>query len=250
MSITSVTRLLEQSQWVIQGTVRKLAATTMPEVPASDHTFVVRVDGILHGPPAFADHLKRDITVYSDKPARLKTGSKAVFFTRSWMYGRSVAVIEVGRIVDEDRKTMANDIQGAEAALFDRRLGDRLAKAALVVVGRVADNREGPKLRRPIETEHAPVWAEALVDVRELLKGKSDQQRLPVFYPRSTDEMWIESPKLLPGLTAILILQRNQQEKGWPLLRVPGLTALDPLDVQPVEMLDRIRQLLKTGGRK
>jgi hypothetical protein len=31
---------------------------------------------------------------------------------------------------------------------------------------------------------------------------------------------------------------------------VPGLTALDPLDVQPMEMLDRIRRILTTGGSK
>ena len=51
MASNAVAELLDSSQWVIRGTVRKLGASTMPEVPASSNTSVVRVNEVLHGPP-------------------------------------------------------------------------------------------------------------------------------------------------------------------------------------------------------
>jgi hypothetical protein len=56
--------------------------------------------------------------------------------------------------------------------------------------------------------------------------------------------MWIDSPKFEAGQSGIWILQRKQKERGWPLMREPGLTALDPLDFQPQSQLDRVRELL------
>jgi hypothetical protein len=250
MASNAVAELLDGSQWVILGKVRKLGASTMPEAPASSNTAVVRVTEVLHGPAPFADHVGRDITVVSQDLKGLKVGSSAVFFARSWLYAESLAVIEVGRLSSVNPDKMAADIKGAEQANFERRLGERIAAASVVVVGAVADIRQGPEPRQRVETEHAPEWAEAVVKVHEVLKGKAPDQGIAVLFPTSLDELWIDSPKFAPGQTGVLILQRNQEEKGWPVLRVPGLTALDPLDVQPVEMLDAIRKIIASGGAK
>ena len=59
--------------------------------------------------------------------------------------------------------------------------------------------------------------------------------------------MWINSPKFKVGDRGIWILQSNQKERGFPVLRVPGLTALDPLDFRPTSDLPRIRGLVKSG---
>ena len=137
------------------------------------------------------------------------------------------------------------EIKAAAQAGSDRRLAERIAKASLVVVGKVTDLGHGPELKRPIETEHAPEWATAYFEVGEALKGKPQGRTVPVVYPTSMDELWIDSPRPRPGEECILILQQNQEEKGWPVLRVRGLTALDPLDHQPIEELDRVRKLVE-----
>ena len=248
MASDAVPRLLEQSQWVIEGTVQKVGASTMSEVPASANTFVVKVDGIIHGPPEFADHRGREITLYSESPQGLAVKRSAVFFTRSWLYGQSLAVIEVGRIPKGRGETVARNVKAAEQAHADRRLAERIAKASLVVAGEVADTKQGPELKQPIETEHHPEWATAVFKVGDVLKGQPRGSTVDVVYPKSLDELWIDSPKLEPGTTGILILQRNQKEKGWTVMRVPGLTALDPLDHQPLEELDRVRRLAE-GAR-
>jgi hypothetical protein len=69
-----------------------------------------------------------------------------------------------------------------------------------------------------------------------------------VFFSPSTDEFWIDSPKLVPGLQGVFVLQRDQQERGFPALRVSGLTVLHPLDVQPRQALERVRTMLGRLG--
>jgi len=75
--------------------------------------------------------------------------------------------------------------------------------------------------------------------------SQADAKNLTVLYSESRDEMWIDSPKLKPGTAVILVLQWKQKEKGMPAARWPGWTALDPLDVQPVSAIDRVRLLIK-----
>ncbi len=65
--------------------------------------------------------------------------------------------------------------------------------------------------------------------------------------PRSTDELWIDSPKFVPGQEGVWLLHRDQQERGAAAMRVSGaLTALDPIDFQPRDRLEQVRSLL--GG--
>ena len=243
MADATVPDLLARSQWVVRATVRELAATTMREVPASPNTLVVQVDKVLHGPREFSDHVGRRITLVSDDPKGLKVGQSAVFFTRSYLYGPTLAVAEVGRISEREDKAVSDEIRQASRDEQDGRLRERIANASLVVAGKVTDVREGVELRRPIETEHHPDWAEAIVEVSDVLKGKPPDRTVTVVYPRSRDEMWIDSPTFEPGDAVVLILQQDQKEKGWPVLRVPGLTALHPLDRQPITALERVRKL-------
>ena len=243
MADATVSDLLARSQWVVRATVRELAASTMLEVPASPNTLVVQVEKVLHGPREFSDHVGRRITLVSEDPKGLEAGQSAVFFTRSFLYGPTLAVAEVGRISDRKDKAVSEEIRQASSDEQDRRLRERIAKASLVVAGKVTDTKAGVELRQPVETEHHPDWAEAIVEVSDVVKGKPRDKTVAVVYPRSLDEMWIDSPKFEPGDAVVLILQQNQEEKGWPILRVPGLTALHPLDRQPMTELERIRKL-------
>jgi hypothetical protein len=83
-----------------------------------------------------------------------------------------------------------------------------------------------------------------MIAVQSVEKGEQPQG-LRVLFPASRDEMWIDSPKLRKGMRAILLLQRDQQEKGMPVLRRRGWTALDLLDVLSPDQIQRVRQLIK-----
>jgi hypothetical protein len=256
----SLDELVRLAPLIVGGTVRKLGAASMPSVPVTSDTAVVRVDVVLRGPPELRDIARRDITVQLRPGRRPQVGARAVFFATSWLYGESIAVVEVGRMSGRGKDDdLGREIADAELRLADERLAERIAAASLVVSGRVEEvaparvNRE----RMP-QTEHDPDWWVAEVAVQTVERGRPPRPdagqpgrpgTLPVLFPRSADEMWIDAPKFQPGQEGVWILQRDQKEKGWPILRVPGYTALDPLDFQLPNQLDRVRALVRRVGR-
>jgi hypothetical protein len=242
----NIEKWLRQSQWVIRGTVEKLHAATLRSVPASDHTAVVKVDEILHGPKQFADHRGRQITMYSNDPQGLTPGKQAIFFTQSWLYGESLAVKEVGRLEEGTPTAMEQAITEADHRIADDRLQERIVRAELVIVGKVVKTQPASfPGRRRVETEHDPDWWEASIEVQSVELGIFLKSIVAILFARSMDELWIDSPKCQVEQQGIWILQRDQKEKGWPVLRMPGLTALDPLDFQPKEQLERVRRLIR-----
>ncbi len=246
MPNAEVDRWMEQAQFVIRGTVERVGAVTLSALTASERTVVVRIDEVLHAPAQFSDHHDRPITMFSEAPGGLSPGQQAVFFTRSWLYGETLAVVEVGRLPMPDQESIRKDIAAANQGIADRQVADRIRQAELVVAGRVV--RTARRLETPLfSSEHDPEWWDAFVEISSAEKGRP-KSPLQILYANSLDEMWIDSPKCIPGQTGIWILQRDQAEKGLPAFRLPGLTALAPLDYHPLEQLERIRRLVRQGA--
>jgi hypothetical protein len=247
--VSDVEELMRGSQWVLRGRIVKVGAAATPDVPASpEHLVVVRVQEMLFGPPGFGDYVGRDISLWTEDTQSLAARGTAVFFTRSWFYGQSVGVVEVGRVSAKESPRVKEEIATAEQSIADRQLGARLSRARLVVLGTVVETGPGSQPERKVETEHNPDWWEAHLEVERVIKGKAPD-KVVVTYPASLDELWIDSPKPERAQRAIWILQEDQDEKGWTVLRVPGLTALDPLDVQAPDQLERVVRLAEEQGR-
>src|SRR6266508_463612 len=235
----------QPAPYVFVGVVRELGVAAMPGVPVTENTARATVGEVLRSSGTLDDFTGRDITVQLASPAEI--GQRLILFTRGWLYGQSIAVVEVARAdvsqgaAGDLRERIADmDRRGAEQAMQDR-----IAAADLIVAGRVLDIRPAPLEERahPI-SEHAPDWWEAIVAVDSLEKGNLDSDTVRVLFPRSTDELWIDSPKFVPGQEGVWLLHRDQQERGAAIMRVSrALTALDPLDVQPRERLEQIRSL-------
>jgi hypothetical protein len=244
-----------QSGLVFSGTVQRENAATMAVVPADAGTAVVRVDRVLKAPPVLTGLVGHQITLLPAPNSPITAGQRSVFFTRAWLYGDSLAVIEVGRLEQADDRDVSrldaemNEVSGligeADRRAADDQLTERLRRAETIVSGRVRETHPLQREQPGPVSEHDPEWWEATLEVSSTEKGEPPAgQLLTVLFPNSTDEFWIDSAKLTPGMEAIFVLQRDQAEKGFPVLRVAGLTALDPLDVHPVEALPRIRALL------
>jgi hypothetical protein len=245
MTDGSIAQWMQQSQWVVLASVENPGHSTVAAVPDSPKTTEIKIHEVLSGPKALADY-KGPVTLYSENGEQLTRGQQAIFFTRSWLYGASIAVVEVGRLAEAALADLRGEIASNNLAAENRKLADRIQQAELVVIGRVVKTEPLSEVgRRRVETEHDPQWWTADVQVTSTEKGQAPKGLLLVLFANSRDEMWIDSPKLETGQTWILILRRDQTEKGWPVLRVPGLTALDPLDVQPENELERVRRLIR-----
>jgi len=83
-----VLTLLKQSAISFVGTVERLGAATMSDVPIDNHTAVVRVDQVLHAPDAFASLAGTAITVQlAPKVALPKEGEQYTFFAIRKAFG-------------------------------------------------------------------------------------------------------------------------------------------------------------------
>src|SRR5256885_6762023 len=88
--------ILKQSDIIFIGTVTQVGAVAVPEVPPSDRTVVVRVDQVLEKPAPVALTAGDSVTVETARAGSLKAGIQATFYTTGWIFGRGVAVREVG----------------------------------------------------------------------------------------------------------------------------------------------------------
>ncbi len=230
------------AEFIFRGTTVVPRASTINAEDVSDLA-IVRVDEILHAPPALAPLRGSDITVRLRDPARARAGDQRLYFANGWHWGESIGVTEVSSIdsaTTEKVQTIRPDIERAREAHADSVLLDRVRAAELVVAGKVVAVRPSKIPRTP--TEHDPEWREADIEVTAVLKGKISGQRLTILFPGTDDPMWYRAPRFTVGTEGIFILHR---------LRLPGFAALPYLtapqleDFRPMSDESRIRRLLQ-----
>jgi hypothetical protein len=232
--------LTRAAQFIFRGTVQKVGAANLDVVQADSSTAVVRVDEVLKATASLGDFTGHEITVKLAQPGDATAGEQAVFFTNGWLYGSTLAVVEVGRL-HGDAALLRGQVAAAVRQADDETLRGRLAGAALVVAGRVVETHPAVVAGEPGEgSEHDPQWWEAVVQVDTVFKGKPAGQRVTFLYPTSEDVAWFEAPKPRVGWDGIWLLYRDQL----PELALPGYTALKPWNLLSRGQADAVRRLL------
>src|SRR3989475_146504 len=157
--------LVKQSDIIFIGTVTQVGAVAVPEVPASPRTVVVRVDQVLEKPSAVAPATGDSVTVETRRPGSLKAGTQATFYTTGWIFGRGVAVREVGHEPGRSPVVAADEgdaVARARRELNDADLKTHIQRAAMVVAGRVEQVRPADLAAAPARpkriSEHDPDW--------------------------------------------------------------------------------------------
>jgi len=248
--------LVKQSDIIFIGTVTKVSAVAVPEVPASDRTVVVRVDQVLEKPAAVVLTAGDSVTVETARPGSLKEGMQATFYTTGWIFGRGVAVREVGH--EPGRSPVVASVQEAAVArarldMNDADLKAHIARAAMVVAGRVEQVRPAELTAAPARpkriTEHDPNWQEAIIQVDDGIKGAQAGERVVVRFPGSYDVAWVEAPRFAVGQEGTFVLHKDSTT-GSPVSMiagrsVPAYTALHKLDVLTKQDATRVRALIR-----
>lgn len=233
----SVADFTRRSHYVFSGKVEKLGASNVDLLKASPSTAVVQLRELLRGSKTL-DLAGRSVTVQLRTPNEVKAGDELIFFTDVMYYGENLALRELSHLPARDVAGIRKQIETALAAQGDDELRQRLAGAQLVVAGTVGRVARAKTKRHPISF-HDPQLAQATIKVEATLKGQSGNQ-VTVFFPLAADPFWSRAPHLKEGQTGIFLLRPNPNKR----LPTSGLTALDPLDVQPRSALDRVKRLL------
>ena len=236
VSLASLTRT---SHIIFIGRVAKLHATNLKVVEPTETTALVAIEELLDSPPSLVGLKGEEVTVDLLRAGEVEAEQRAVFFTNGILFGEHLEVKEVGLLpVPADIAKLRAEIAALRVQMGDETLKGRLASAVLVVTGKVLETR--PLKRTTGASEHEPDWAEAIIAVEKVEKGAFRGAKVTVFFPRSTDERWLLSPKFRPGQQGIWIFHRESRF-GLP---GPGLTALDPSDYRPLTEQPRIQKLL------
>jgi hypothetical protein len=220
--------------FVFEGTVVRANDSTVAVVVPDRLTAVVRVDRVLRVPPELEQLTGQEITVQLATP--LAPASSAALSTVGWVYGESLAVIELER---EPVSAVAGvtPAQQFEVA-WTRDAGERVSESSQIVLGQVAGMTPHPRAR-PRLSEHDPDWWQAEVQVDAVLKG-ARSRAVPVTFANSLDVMWRFAPKLEPAQKAILVLHQGAEEL--PDRRSRGI--LVPYDVHAPDKFDTIAAMV------
>jgi hypothetical protein len=238
--------LVEESGFIFQGTIKELNSVTMRGVPATEKTIVVEVTKVIRAPDAVGIVPHQVITVMLQKPAKLRRGEEFIFFTNGWLYGESIAVLELGRMkIVKNNILLFDKINDEVDKLPDRRLQNRIDSAILIVVGKVISAKEAESSGPMRLTEHDPQWWKALIEIESVEKGTYKEKTLLIAFPNSMDVVWYKAPKFKVEQEGIWILRKDDIKE----VEEAMYTALEPLDFHPKNNLDRIRQLISMSER-
>jgi hypothetical protein len=249
-----------QANFVFQGTIQRLNAATMSQVPVSNRTVVVRVDRLILAPDTLTDYAGQEITVQLAAGDDVAVGQTFIFSTHGWIFGDGLAVQAVKL---EQATTSAIAAMSAHPDDHVRSLHLREARkqadgAELIVSGRVSavrvPARESQARISAMATgrtaerisEHAPMWQEAVVDVEAVHKGRHDERKQVVIrFPTSTDVRWREAPKFHAGQEGVFLLHKAQLQAMPTAMAATTLeddeyTALNAEDFQSLDDLSHL----------
>lgn len=218
-SSTSLKELTSAADYIFRGTVLRPGAANLAIVEPSERTAVVRVDEVLKASSSVDNFTGREVTVILSQREVVRAGQSQVFFGIIGLAGESLGVLELGRAADGGR--LKARIARTQELLFESGVRAKLLAADLAVTGRVLSTRATSAESKPgVLTEHDPLWWEAQLEVKAVLRGETVQGTIPFWFPTGTDAMWATAPRAATGKEGIWLLHRFPIEGGGSVLAV------------------------------
>jgi len=261
-----------QANFIFKGTVQKLKAAAMKNVPVDDRTAVVRVDQVVEAPKALTGYDGQNITVRLAGRQQVKQGQQLLFHAQGWIFGDGIAVQSLSH---EPIKPMHAALltRGGDPVEHKQRreLRQRFDSADVVVSGIVSSvhlPEDAPEMQTRQTllkagaappgagriSEHDPRWRHAIIDIDEVHKGTHAKKQIVIHFPSSKDVRWYKAPKFQPGQQGLFMLHKTKTATAAagsaPLAlaeeATPDVfTALHPNDYQPFDQPDGIKALIE-----
>jgi hypothetical protein len=243
---------LRNSDFAFIGTVMQTGEVSFAGVPASPNNLVVKVDEIVEKPAAAMLNAGDEITVRAADSTALPVGARAVFYARSWIYGKGIAVTERGASAlppgsapEQSTESAAAGVKQMRAQINRDELRERVKAADAIVDGEVVSVQAAPAPARRVISEHDPYWHDAIVRVGSVVKGGEDLHTIAIRFPASLDVAWYNDPKLRPDQKSIFVLTQDRISDAPPAelngSKIPTYTALMPQDVLSEDQIEAIK---------
>ena len=222
-----------EAGFIFRATVENVGAATLPEITDVSKCIVVKVNEVIFAPPGFEDWTGKSITVAVEELGSKKPGQEQVFYTNGWLYGRSLAVLEIAS--KDSREVTNKQVLDGVTRSQDNKVRERLEATELVISGEVI--RIGETIQPKTVSEHNPLWTRAIIRIESLEKGNEQSPEMEFLFAFSGDIMWEGAPKFQEGDKGIWLFRPADQEKSFRIS--------EKEDFYPMERLEYIRSLLK-----
>jgi len=246
--------------FVISGRVQALGASNLDGVEPEDRMVTVEVEDVALAPRSLGDLRGQTITVYVESTEGLEEGQQLTFFGRSWHYGRTIGIVEVGRTATPAAE-MRQAITSARLRSLEDQIEERIRGAEVIISGRVlATHRIGRAEGLPGFIEGVEWWTADLW-IGSVEKGQPPEDQR-IWFPEGGDWEWGPVPKAYPGQSGVWFLrpltepgEEDAEARGGRSRNGRGeerpwtgserrLMAVDPLDYHAASDLPRIQTLL------
>jgi hypothetical protein len=231
----------ESAKFVFEGKVVNTKGGNVKAAAGAGRTILVSVERVVKAPEALAAYAGQDVTVRLAEDETVKKGQRATFYTNGWIFGENLAVQSLGHEPVQAAPTTAAaaGLEGqpdpARAAAHDR-IRERASEAPVVITGKVvaiglpAEPVTAAAGTAPTErvSEHEPFWREAIVEVKEVLKGSVGQSQVVLRFPSSTDVRWHRAPKFEAGQEGVFSLHPDAVSRQ--VSRGPAAASLGATD--------------------
>ena len=234
----------EKSDYIFSGELVRQSASTMPNYVKDQNASIVKVDRVLKASEGHENFEGREITVLlnREQQAKMERGFSGIFFTKTWLFGNSLAVLM--NDVDADTSKIdqvQKEIKQAKQDEDNRALEARVKGANLIVSGKIEKIENLEVKRKTKISEHDPLYMKATIIKNEILKGNVQGDRITFYFASSTDVQWYRAPKFTPNEEGIFLLKMNADVQG----QKEVYTLLNPLDFQESSKLEAIKKILK-----
>jgi hypothetical protein len=201
---------VEASKFIFIGTVKKNGASNLAGLPANDRLVVVEINKVARAPEAFTGVVGTTVTVKLPRGADLKSGETRLFFTKRLMYAENLAV-EATAIdqVKEDQEQAVKEVKDAVANIERKEQLARLAKAALIVEGRVTQMRESELNKKYPLSFKSPYWVSVLIQIARVIKGKYEGKAVEAFINKGGESEEAAPLEIEIGKTGVWLLGRE-----------------------------------------
>ncbi|MEZ4811123.1 MAG: hypothetical protein R2819_12250 [Allomuricauda sp.] len=202
-----------KSDFIFKGKIRILHTSTT-DSPDAESMGVVQVMDIIKAPPNLSDIVGRDITVLFSNISEMAVGKELILYSIVGVLGDEIAVTEVGNMAVDDMRYSNKALQEyaieADQDNNDAKLRELVHSSELILYGTVTRTVQ-LETDAGRDSEHDPMWTEAIIEVDETLKGNTDKTTSFVF-AASSDVAWYQYPKFREGDKGVFLLRRQSEE--------------------------------------
>lgn len=241
-----IEKYLPQSDLIVEGEILMKNTSTIAANDVSN-LIVIKVDEVFVKTDEFDIQNGDTITIKVTDINKAKIGVKQIFFTKKWMFGNSIGVLELWNSKSKmDAITLRGEINRQKTKMQNTLLSQRVNASDLIVTGKISKTTNDSM--NIGDSEHNPEWIRATIDIDSVLKGTQNLPTTEFLFSSSIDVLWYFTPKFKENESGIWLLSKPNELIGYP--KNQNYAILDKESFLQLTMLPQVIEIIKPSTNK